>query len=236
MAKVTGTLSQIVVFSLIAMFLCLNYAYCDSNIPQKRNELSAVETGKNSVANNNPSLYRNDNKTNENPNSSPQEKELVVVSKTPELFSYSLTGISVLLSVIVIVIGIITGVGLAIVLKVDRERKKLERAKNELIEKQQGILKELESEHKSMLISLKKTAYRLKDFSIVKGNLEILLSEASPDSKKAYELIQKTVLYPDKECLHLYAKALNKFEKDINIIRIVRNGIISYVRRSVNLN
>ena len=39
-----------------------------------------------------------------------EEKDLVIVSRSPDFFSYSLTGMTILLSAITILVGIITGV------------------------------------------------------------------------------------------------------------------------------
>jgi hypothetical protein len=159
-----------------------------------------------------------------------KDKELVVVSKSPEFFSYILPSISILLAIVTLLVGVITGVGVAIVTKVYRERKKLEDIRGSFEKEKEKSLDSLKSEYDKMTQALERTAFRLASFHVSKRDLRNLLSTQTPSPKDSYMLIEKTIKYPDVECLELYAHALKLFENDINIIRLVRNGLIQFSR------
>jgi hypothetical protein len=158
------------------------------------------------------------------------DQKLVVVSKTPELFSYTLTGISALLSVITILIGVITGIGLTIVIKANKERKEIEGIRLTINQEIEHARNDLKNDYKKMTEGLKLTSSKIIQIRQAKRKLRDLLSQTQPSSKEVYLLIQKTVTYPDAECLVLYAKAMDLFETNVDIIRIIRNALLEFSR------
>ena len=116
-------IDSIFFFLLIAFFSNSVFSATSENaslesakpITKNESEISVAETGSRAAQSTNSS-----NKKNSTYN------ELVVVSKNPDFFSYILSSIAILLTVITILVGVITGTGLAIVIKLYRERKKLE--------------------------------------------------------------------------------------------------------------
>lgn len=161
----------------------------------------------------------------------PKDKELVVVSKTPEFFTYTLSTISVLLSVITILVAIITGVGLTVVIRASRDKKELEGIRASFDREQKETRENLKRDYEKMIEALQQTAFGLATFQRAKHNLRETLSMPDPSPKDVHLLIQKTVRYPDAECLKLYAKALLMFETNVDIVRVVRNGILEFSRK-----
>jgi hypothetical protein len=157
-------------------------------------------------------------------------KELVVVSKTPEFFTYTLATISILLTVISVLLGISAGVGVTIVVKAMKEKEELLEIRKKTRSDAKLIRRQLKSDYDSMVEALKITSFNLTTLIKAKRDLANALA-ASPVSKKVvYSALQKTVAYPDVECLRLYSKALVKFENDLDIVRLIRNGLLHYAR------
>ena len=162
------------------------------------------------------------------------EKELVVVSKNPEFFSYTLTGISIVLSLVTVLIGIGSGIGLTIVLKALRERKELELLRSSFDQEQKRLQEQLQKDYKQMTEALQRTVFGSMKLHRTKELLREALSMEKPSEREVYRLLQQTVSYPDTECLRLYAKALVKFETSVDIVRGVRNGILQFARNPVD--
>ena len=77
---------------------------------------------------------------------------------------------------------------------------------------------------------LKITALGLGTINNAKAKLRDLLSDESAPFDDVYRQVQKTIISPDEECLRLYAKVLLKYENKIDMIRLIRNGILQYAR------
>ncbi len=170
-----------------------------------------------------------------NNSTSPQQsgivdKELVVVSKTPEFFTYVLSAISVVLSILIILVGIITGLGLTIVIKASRDKKEIEDKRESFVKEQEKMRQNLKHEYEKMVKALQHKTFTQARVQRAKRSLRDALSTDNPSHGNVYMMIERTVSYPDAECLSLYAKALSIFETNVDIIRVVRNGILEFSR------
>ena len=163
-----------------------------------------------------------------------------------------LTVIGVLLSVLTLLFALAAGIGIKIILTAFQEQKKIDGLLRELEEKQNTAhegLKELfdEMRHKlkddqhlfsnkmrndgkEIVEAFKITVLGTAQLQRAKRELENALVDSKPNVDKVYAALQKTIAYPDADCLRLYAIALTKLEGNIDIARLVRNGILQYSR------
>jgi len=161
---------------------------------------------------------------------SPEMKNLVVVSRNPEFFTVTLASIAILLSAITVIIGIFSGVALSVVIKVQRERAKIEKLHLSFDKHQQLMKNQLEREHRAMLVAMKRTAFGMARLHNAKRQVSDLLAGNNPNAGRLYQALQKTISYPDLECIRLYANVLDRFENNVDIVRCVRNGLVQYHR------
>ena len=154
-------------------------------------------------------------------------KEYLVVSRNPEFFNYTLTGISILLTVMTILLGVTTGIGLTVVLKVGKERKELEGMRKSITEEKEQITQQLQTDYNILLEAMKKTVYGLATLQNAKTEIERILDDGG-DKGLLYKLIEKTVIHTDHDCVRLYGKILQQYEADIDIVRLVRNGLLQF--------
>lgn len=150
--------------------------------------------------------------------------------KASEFITYTLSALAILISAIVLVIGVFSGVALSVVIRVKKEREDMEKLRGNLDEQQKNIHKKLTQEYSVLIDTMKRTAFELGKLHRAKKNVRELLAKKAPDVGRVYAEIQKTVQYPDLECLALYGEALEKFEGNVDIVRCVRNGIVQYKR------
>lgn len=162
------------------------------------------------------------------------EKELVVVSKTPEFFSYILSGISALLIAITVLMGLITGIGFLFILSARKEKKQLETLRITLEKEQEKISNSFESAYKDAVQKIHNLSIRLQNFNHVKRELETMLSSyklnGASTKHDIFMVTQKTIMYSDIECLRLYSEILLLFGNDADMVRLVRNGILQFTK------
>lgn len=174
------------------------------------------------------------NEIDTSPPISEKVKDYVTVSRNPEIFSYILMGISTIVAIITIIVGVITGIGIIMLVKISKDKRQLESERKDLANDFDNVRKELNEEFDKMKRSLKMIAFGLGSNQKAKNDLKILLDEKHPDVTKVFLCLEKTVKYPDLECLSLYAKSLNRFYNNIDIIRVIRNGILQFSRNPRN--
>ncbi len=164
-----------------------------------------------------------------------KSSDLVIVSKVPEYISYTLPTLAILLSVITIIIGIFGGLGLSLVVKIHKEKTEIEKQKLTFEELKNSYSEKLQKEHLAMLEALKRAAFGMAKLSAAKREASNLLTNDKPDTKRLFSVLQKTVAYPDLECLRLYAATLQKCEGNVDLVRVVRNGLLQFHRNPGNL-
>jgi len=157
-------------------------------------------------------------------------KDLVVVSKNPEFFTYILSAISILLTVVVIIVGFMGGLGFLIVRRIDNKVNNLETMKKSFEKEQEELRNQLQDDCKKHLNVLELTALGLGTINRAKTNLRNLLASDAAAFPDVYKEVQKTIISPDEECLRLYAQVLQKYEDKIDMIRLIRNGLLEYAR------
>ena len=100
---------------------------------------------------------------------------------------------------------------------------------------QKEIRAKLKNDYEKMTVALERTAFRLANFHTAKRTLRDTLSKPNPSVNEIYLLLEKTIKYPDVECLQLYSKALELFESNFDIVRLIRNGIMQFARNPEKL-
>ena len=155
-------------------------------------------------------------------------KDLVVVSRTPEFYSYTLTGITVILSIVVLAVTFMAGYGATLVYKIKKENEALSIVKQSIEKEHEDLIEKLNKDCEKHISTLKLTALGLVTVHSGKNNLKNLLSEKDPSFDSIYMEVQKTIQYPDEECIRIYGKILTIYEDEIDMIRLVRNGLLQY--------
>jgi hypothetical protein len=157
-------------------------------------------------------------------------KQLVVVSKTPEFFTYTLTAISIVISAVTLLIGVLTGIAFTFILNVNKERKGLDAIRETIRKQQEEVTKNIKEKYEQIDEYLKQTIYGLSTVHNAKAEISSLLLQDTPVFDQVYKAVEKTTRFPDEECIRLYAKVLLKYEDKIDMVRLVRNGLLAYAR------
>jgi hypothetical protein len=203
-----------------------------SKEPILKNAIS--ETSSSSFDSNTPlqkhSTVANQSSIESSPNPISTNKEFVVVSKTPEFYSYTLTGLSILLTMVILAITFMTGAGFTLLKSISKETESLKSIKKSVEEEHTLLIKKLNADCVSHVQTLKLTAMGLVGVYSGKENLRNLLADDKSVVDDVYKELQKTIKYPDEECIRLYAKVLTVYEGNIDIVRLVRNGLLQYAR------
>ncbi len=150
---------------------------------------------------------------------SPGER-LLSPDDSNNFFSFSLNVLTLTLGIVTLLVGVVAGVGVAIVVRLMTEKRQFEKQK-----------KGLQNEFDRMLSILKETALGHIQLNETKRELQIKLAEKGLHEKDVYHLLQKTVTRPDQQCIEIYAEILDRFEENVNMIRVVRNGLSAFAKK-----
>jgi hypothetical protein len=167
------------------------------------------------------------------------DSPLVVVSKTPELFTYVLAGLSLLVTVITLVLAGSSYIGIKFAAEARKqvaEVKKLTQdytSKVEALEKEISQFyvqkkKDLEAHARQVFTAIAKKEYELFQVKRQKQELRNELAQQRPDFMMCYRLLTQVLQYPDSNSLGLYARCLQVFPDKPDIARAVRRGLQLY--------
>lgn len=157
-------------------------------------------------------------------------REFVVVSKAPEFFSYALTLITLLLTVITFVVGTVFVILASMLWRVNKESKELAAGREKVDAALDKKMQEFIAQYEKNVLAFEIQALGLGALHSAKSKIREMILTNSGSVNEMYRELQKTVKYPDLECLHFYAAALDRHKGNVDIERIVRNGLVSFAQ------
>lgn len=155
-------------------------------------------------------------------------------SELVEISGLLLTGISVILAIVVFFAGVITTAGGALIWSAFKERENLKRHMGDLNAARDSCLEELSKERAKALEMIERLAVSVVSVRSSKQRLDELLTFESNVNlvEEIYTELQRTVAYPDRECIGIYYRILEKYESSVDLVRLVRNGLHAYARQA----
>lgn len=174
------------------------------------------------------------------------KKELVVVSTTPEIFTYIIAALSLIVTVVTVVLAGSSYVGLKTLAEIKKKVKESIAEKNkceeaamslrsgaEIFYKEKKI--ELENQAKELFREIAKEEYGILRINVIKKQLMGELSEPEPKKNICFRLLSQIISFPDQNILEIYAKCLVKFPGDFDIARVVSHGLDAYRQSSARM-
>ena len=116
------------------------------------------------------------------------------------------------------------------ILKVRATKETIETLRNGLSSSHNDASQSLQQQADELLALLRRTSQSLGVTFQAKRELSELLATSEPDVTAVYAALEKTVGAPDIECVRFYARSLDRFQQDRDIIRIVRSGLEEFAR------
>jgi len=157
------------------------------------------------------------------------------ISDILETFSLAFNITSILLIIITLLLTVTIYIVIKMVVIAGKEQKTInDEIKNISTQKREfeEYIKDLKDSFKhdqeKFINTFRRTIFIEKEFIEAKQNVAKLLSATPLDKNAIYTAIQKTINSPDLECIHLYSISIGKFPQDIDIMRLVRNGLLSF--------
>lgn len=153
-------------------------------------------------------------------------------STVVELSGMIVAAVSVVLAALTLVVGWITAAGGFLVWKAWQEKGMLKEQLGDISKARDTAIATIEAQKTASIDFITRTAVGATRVKAAKQKLLELLMDAELDPAALYAELQKTVQYPDRECLIIYSKLLERQGANVDLVRLIRNGIQEYALHS----